>query len=182
MEYIKRSFDTRVFKTKNSHWIWAKLYTPVCWATGNYEINMTGRRPSSYEQHVITILNKEHIYYRREQTFDFCLSTAGNKLRFDFTIECPRGMILIEVDGEYHYRQTGIYPEIHNNDTLKNQFVENNPESMMLIRISYKIAKLANKNLHGLLINTINRINFTPANRILQLDDLVMQQASEMST
>ena len=53
---------------------------------------------SSYENHVVKLLNKEKIKYQREKTFS---DLKGGKYRFDFYLPNYNGQaIIIEVDGE----------------------------------------------------------------------------------
>lgn len=57
---------------------------------------------SNLELHIIKVLNKEGLPYRREQTFS---ALRGGKLRFDFYIPNYRGQrVLIEVDGPHHFK------------------------------------------------------------------------------
>lgn len=53
---------------------------------------------SSYENHVVKLLNEEKIKYQREKTFS---DLKGGKYRFDFYLPNYNGQtIIIEVDGE----------------------------------------------------------------------------------
>lgn len=54
---------------------------------------------SSYELYVMNILRKEHISFIREKTFK---DLKKGKFRFDFYIKNKN--IIIEVDGEYHFK------------------------------------------------------------------------------
>lgn len=58
---------------------------------------------SSYEEKIIKILKKEKIKFQREKTFS---DLKKGKYRFDFFIPNYKGApLLIEVNGEQHYRQ-----------------------------------------------------------------------------
>jgi hypothetical protein len=95
---------------------------------------------SKNEEKVRIFLNSMHIRFKREFSFDDLRSDMGNLLRFDFcvfnldnTIQC-----LIEIDGEFHYRN--IYSDykfkrlkIH--DKMKNEYCFK--YGYKLIRIPY---------------------------------------------
>lgn len=54
---------------------------------------------SSYEEYIMNILRKEKISFIREKTFK---NLKKGKYRFDFYLE--KENIIIEVDGEYHFK------------------------------------------------------------------------------
>lgn len=56
---------------------------------------------SSYEEHIISILKQNNIKFQREKTFS---DLRKGKFRFDFFIPIENKSILIEVDGEYHFK------------------------------------------------------------------------------
>jgi very-short-patch-repair endonuclease len=56
---------------------------------------------SSYEEHIISILKQNNIKFQREKTFS---DLRKGKFRFDFFIPVENKSILIEVDGEYHFK------------------------------------------------------------------------------
>lgn len=99
---------------------------------------------SKGEQKVISILQKNHIQYRREVSFAGLVGEHGKPLRFDFLICDPKTRVkfLLEVDGKQHFVYT---PHFHKKksdfhrqqawDVKKNRFcLENN---IPLIRIPY---------------------------------------------
>lgn len=53
-------------------------------------------------QKIIQLLNDNSIIYEMEKTFDTCISPLGHKLPFDFYL--PTENIVIEYDGEHHYK------------------------------------------------------------------------------
>lgn len=58
--------------------------------------------PSSLEAHIIKVLKKEKILFKREKKFSML---RGGKLRYDFYIPDYRGQeVLIEVDGPHHFK------------------------------------------------------------------------------
>lgn len=91
---------------------------------------------SSYENHVVKLLNKEKIKYQREKTFS---DLKGGKYRFDFYLPNYNGQaIIIEVDGEQHFkpiygRQSFLKGQEH--DRQKNSYCLAN--SIKLYRVPY---------------------------------------------
>lgn len=91
---------------------------------------------SSYENHVVKLLNKEKIKYQREKTFS---DLKGGKYRFDFYLPNYNGQaIIIEVDGEQHFkpiygRQSFLKGQEH--DRQKNSYCLAN--NIKLYRIPY---------------------------------------------
>lgn len=115
-----------------------------------------GKRVSKGEKEIINFLVEHKIYFESEKTFIDCLSPKFNKLRFDFYI--PNKNILIEYDGEHHYRPVNKYKRaakthrqtvIH--DKIKNKFAEDN--NIQLIRIPYTKFKYITFNLSVLLLD-----------------------------
>ena len=70
---------------------------------------------SKYEDVIVNILKKEHIRFVREKTF---LDLKGGRYRFDFYLTDYN--IIIEVDGEQHFRQVNLYQKTKS-DFLKTQ-------------------------------------------------------------
>lgn len=91
---------------------------------------------SSYENHVVKLLNKEKIKYQREKTFS---DLKGGKYRFDFYLPNYNGQtIIIEVDGEQHFkpiygRQSFLKGQEH--DRQKNSYCLAN--NIKLYRVPY---------------------------------------------
>lgn len=61
---------------------------------------LCGDNMSSYEEYIMNILRKENISFIREKTFK---DLKKGKFRFDFYIKEKN--IIIEVDGEYHFKE-----------------------------------------------------------------------------
>ena len=91
---------------------------------------------SSYENHVVKLLNKEKIKYQREKTFS---DLKGGKYRFDFYLPNYNGQpVIIEVDGEQHFkpiygRQSFLKGQEH--DRQKNSYCLAN--NIKLYRVPY---------------------------------------------
>lgn len=88
---------------------------------------------SKYENFFIKIFQKENIYFEREKTYK---DLQGGKFRFDFYL--PEKGILIEVDGEQHFkpiygRQSFLKGQEH--DRRKNSYCLAN--NIALYRIPY---------------------------------------------
>lgn len=102
-------------------------------------------------QTIEKFLNENKIEFLTEYTFENCVGVR-NKLPFDYYL--PKYNILIEYDGEQHYK-----PKFHQtkeeftkqkeNDKIKNEFCKK--EGIKLIRISYK-----EKNIPQLLEEALN--------------------------
>ena len=99
-----------------------------------------GKRVSKGEKEIINFLLKHKIFFEQEKSFIDCLSPKYNKLRFDFYI--PEKNILIEYDGEHHYKPVNKYKRakiVHKqtviHDQIKNKYANNN--DIVLIRIPY---------------------------------------------
>ena len=95
---------------------------------------------SSGEKKIKAILDKYNINYETEYSFSNCINPETNKLlRFDFYL--PEYNLLIEFDGEQHYKYTGgwntreAFRKRVIRDVIKNNFVINN--HIPLIRIPY---------------------------------------------
>jgi very-short-patch-repair endonuclease len=88
------------------------------------------------EEKIKNILEKYNIDYISEFTFYDCRYI--NKLPFDFYI--PNLNILIEYDGEHHFKEIGHYSKEHFNNTLRNDIIKNNyalNNKISLLRIPY---------------------------------------------
>lgn len=86
-------------------------------------------------------LNNNNYNYETQHTFEDLLSIKGRKLKFDFIIYFKDYYILLELDGEQHFKPSNLFGEdkfktqvIH--DKLKNEYCEKN--NIILYRISYK--------------------------------------------
>ena len=95
---------------------------------------------NSYMESVVrNILNDYNVSYLAEHSFEYCIGTKGWKLRFDFYI--PDKNIVIECDGEQHYRPVSFFggdekfaTQIEN-DKIKDEYCLKN--KIELIRIPY---------------------------------------------
>lgn len=80
------------------------------------------------------ILNENNIQYIKEYKFEDCKNI--NPLPFDYFL--PKYNILIEFDGQQHFKQKPHFSDIlyiHSNDMIKNEYCFNN--GIYLIRIPY---------------------------------------------
>lgn len=90
------------------------------------------KRISCGEREIIDILNKNNINYVHQKTFDDC----KNKLPLPFNFYLPDKNILIEYDGELHYKDVfGNLERQKENDDIKNKYCKEN--NITLIRIPY---------------------------------------------
>lgn len=104
------------------------------------------------EQLIESILIQLNIKYEKEKTFSTLKNPKTNKLlRFDFYL--PEFNIIIEYDGEQHFKDSPILKEYQFRDNIKNNWCFNN--NIKLIRISYKELKNINKNYIIELLNSI---------------------------
>ena len=106
-------------------------------------------RISKGERTIIRFLNEKNILYEYNKSFDNCRNPKTNrKLQFDFYL--PSQNILIEFDGEQHFRptQTRKYSipiqmvvSTQNRDKIKNDYASAN--GIQMVRIPYtKISKI----------------------------------------
>ena len=106
--------------------------------------NIDGRRElnlySTGERKIKKILDENDIEYKREYSFHDCINPKTNKrLRFDFYL--IQDNILIEFNGEQHYKSTGgwnskeAFKERAIRDAIKNKYTIDN--GITLIRIPY---------------------------------------------
>lgn len=95
------------------------------------------RKSSKYEDYVVEYLNSrkyiKDVDYFREKTFPNLLVVGGQHLRFDFFVYCHNGeSILIECQGEQHYRSTKWFggdeylAKVKTHDNIKKQFAKQN--------------------------------------------------------
>ena len=112
----------RIFERKPNTVISQKLfYCSYC-----------SKRISCGEREIIDILNKNNINYVHQKTFDDC----KNKLLLPFDFYLPDKNILIEYDGELHYKDVfGNLERQKENDDIKNKYCKEN--NITLIRIPY---------------------------------------------
>lgn len=106
------------------------------------EVNGSGqlRLYSNGERKIKGILDANNIFYLIEYSFKDCSNPkTGKRLRFDFYL--PNNNILIEFDGEQHYKATGgwnnkdAFKERVLRDSIKDLYV--NEHYIKLIRIPY---------------------------------------------
>ena len=95
---------------------------------------------SNYELRILKILTKERVVFEREKTFQ---DLRGGKYRYDFYLPnyCGRA-ILIEVDGEQHFKQVKHFQKTKNDfkktqehDRRKNSYALSH--NITLIRIPF---------------------------------------------
>lgn len=92
------------------------------------------RELSSYEQIVAEFLEEQNIPYKREFKFTDC--RKKRLLPFDFCLWYDSSKrILIEVDGELHYKQSDHLNEVKSNDEYKTRYCEY--KKIPLLRIPY---------------------------------------------
>ena len=94
---------------------------------------------SKGEIEVINFLIDNDIDFKKEKSFDNCVSNKNHKLRFDFYL--PENNICIEYDGVQHYKIIDFFGgrsgfmKLKNRDKVKNKYCINN--EIKLIRIPY---------------------------------------------
>lgn len=92
------------------------------------------RQKSRYEQLVANFLEDQNIPYKREFKFADC--KKKRLLPFDFCLwyDSP-SRVLIEVDGELHYKQSPYLEEFQSNDEYKTRYCRY--KNIPLLRIPY---------------------------------------------
>jgi UDP-2,3-diacylglucosamine pyrophosphatase LpxH len=129
VEYINS--DTKVIIIINNK---EYLYSPVEHLKGGVpKGTILGSRG---EEKIKYFLEKNKIDFKKEFTFEDCKHI--NKLPFDFYIS--EYNILIEYDGEHHFKQIKHYYESHFKNTLRNDSIKNNfalKNKIPLLRIPY---------------------------------------------
>ena len=120
--FCKKKFISNIYNIKRGH-------TISC-----------GCIKSKGEQLIAQILYENNISFKKEKTYENCVSINNIPLRFDFYL--PDFNILIEYDGEQHfyYRKSGYFTKdnfknIQSRDEIKNAYCVNN--SIKLIRVPY---------------------------------------------
>lgn len=120
---------------------------------------------SNYEVYVENILKELDVAYIEQYTFKDCKNIKV--LPFDFYL--PKHNIIIEVDGEQHFRpfrfakSENEFAETIYNDAIKNSYCEDN--NIILIRIPYyKI-----KNSKDIIIKEINKHANTEVNQEIKV-------------
>lgn len=161
-EFIKRSkkihknrYDYSLVKYKNTH---TKVEI-VCSKHGVFyqlpvkHLQKCGcprcNKPSRNEELVVSFLNNHKIVFIKEHTFNSCRNpTTKRVLKFDFFI--PYRNLVIEVDGEHHFKATryngmsidqakACFEGTVRRDKIKNRFLKKN--GIRLIRLSYQFNK-----------------------------------------
>lgn len=97
-------------------------------------------KSSKGERNIMYFLEKNNIDYIYQKTYYDCISTIGNKLKFDFYL--PDYNICVEYDGEQHFKPIDYFGGVESfnrqreRDITKNNYcLENN---IKLIRLSFK--------------------------------------------
>ena len=99
-----------------------------------FKCPICSKKQSKYASLTEEYLKKNHIYYKKEYSFEDC--RAVSKLFFDFALFIRNKMILVEVDGQYHFKDCyGDLESQQKRDRIKNQYCNNN--NIPLIRIPY---------------------------------------------
>ena len=100
-----------------------------------YGYSAVGKRQKSrYEQLVANFLEEQNIPYKREFKFTDC--KKKRLLPFDFCLWYDlSSRVLIEVDGELHYKQSPYLEEIQSNDEYKTRYCKY--KNIPLLRIPY---------------------------------------------
>lgn len=102
---------------------------------GNGHEAANSRTPSSLEQKVINYFDFLKISYKREFKISDC---RGEKraLPFDFCLNYSSDhILLIEVDGELHYKENAPCKELHRYDKIKDYYCQSH--NIPLLRIPY---------------------------------------------
>lgn len=116
-------------------------------------LGVSSNRKSSGEESIAEILNSMGVSYIREKKFDDCKNI--NQLCFDFYL--PDLSILIEYDGELHYKSCDFFggdrtlERIQKLDKIKDDWCKEN--NIKLIRIPYYKKKNLKKQIELLLNN-----------------------------
>lgn len=118
-----------------------------------------GKRCSKGEKKIAELLNQYNINFKKEHFFADLKSEKGNPLRFDFFL--PDHNILIEYQGEHHYKPINKYKraqKTHNltkyHDNLKQNYV-NDIDGLHLLSIPYTFYN----HLDELFIKLIKKLN-----------------------
>lgn len=96
---------------------------------------------SDYETYIANILKDNNVLYYKEYSFDDCKGVGNKKLRFDFYL--PEYNVLIEYDGEQHFKPVKYfggqekYNTLKKNDNIKNEYCI--LHQIKLIRIPYTL-------------------------------------------
>lgn len=75
-----------------------------CLLKGGYSRSCGCEPAHQLEEDVAAYLSERNICFRRQKVFEDCLGIGGLPLRFDFYVESDGRKILIECQGEQHYR------------------------------------------------------------------------------
>ena len=96
---------------------------------------------SKGEYLISKLLLENNILFKKQFSFDECLSSSGNKLKFDFAVfENEKINFLIEFDGEQHFKIVEAFGgekdflKRQENDKIKNEYCQKN--NIKLVRIS----------------------------------------------
>ena len=121
----------------------------VFYTKARYIINKQNGCPKCNVSHGERII-KEFLESRNikfEQNFRIPECKDKRPLPFDFKVETPNGFILIEYDGEQHFKRNfknlDILDEVQKHDKIKTNFCNEN--NIKLIRIKYTERKNINK-------------------------------------
>lgn len=93
---------------------------------------------SKGEKRIEEFLKSHNLNYYKEYTFDDLVGKNNRKLKFDFAVLQNNDVILIEYDGEQHFKPKfgeNEFERTKRNDKIKNDYCKN--KNLMLIRIPY---------------------------------------------
>lgn len=135
-------------KNDNGTWLW----NCKCGCCGNEFVALPAKiieghttscgceRRSSKERFIEGYLSSKNVEFSREHTFNDCKNT--HKLRFDFYL--PKYNLLIEYQGEQHYRPVSIFGgeeefnKRQKNDQIKREYCKNN--NIPLLELPYSLS------------------------------------------
>ena len=107
----------------------------------NYDLKSCGCVHSQGEQIIISLLDKYHITYSKEYTFEDLIGINGGKLRFDFAIFDSNNKLLrlIEFNGSQHYEKpngtwSNGFETMQIHDKLKREYCEKNSIELRIVR------------------------------------------------
>lgn len=143
---ICKEHDVEFFQLPTNH-LSGWLGCPCC--------SFKNSRISMGERQIKKILNENNIDYVYQKRFEDCKNQKT--LRFDFWL--PKYKIIIEYDGQQHYKSIDFFggvfsfERLQNNDKIKNEYAME--MGYKLLRISY----LEYSNISKILKNNIKELN-----------------------
>lgn len=80
-----------------------------CLLKGGYSRSCGCESAYQLEEDVAAYLSERGVHFERQKAFDDCLGVGGLPLRFDFYVEADGRKVLIECQGEQHYRPVSYF-------------------------------------------------------------------------